>query len=157
LNALRGSSFDTDPSAEIDRSAVRSYFTTPVTRVGSRPALSRRSNRRFVHVRVDIDDVRRLSEAAPFAWSSYRFARDAASSRTEQPGGPPPGKAAAPNWSGTEPAAFRLHPPSRVLGSNAGTGNLKRGNTLVWEQPLADRLRGAPLMLEARIEPQSIL
>ncbi len=27
----------------------------------------------------------------------------------------------------------------------------------MWEQPLADRLRGAPLTLEARMEPQSIL
>src|ERR1700750_271551 len=47
LNALRGTSFDIDPSATIDRGAVRDYFTTPVTRVTRRPSLSRRSNRRF--------------------------------------------------------------------------------------------------------------
>src|SRR5205814_8001679 len=46
LNALRGTSFDADPSATIDRRVVRDYFTTPVTRVTRRPALSRRSNRR---------------------------------------------------------------------------------------------------------------
>jgi hypothetical protein len=27
----------------------------------------------------------------------------------------------------------------------------------VWEQPLTDRLRGVPLELEARMQPQSIL
>ena len=32
---------------------------------------SRRSNRRFVHVKLDVDDIRRLGEAAPFAWSTY--------------------------------------------------------------------------------------
>src|SRR6185295_10940683 len=84
LNALRGSSFDSAPSADVDRGAVRDYFTTAVTRVPRRPALSRRSNRRFVHVRVDVDDVRRLPEATPFAWSSYRFGRDGASYLFEQ-------------------------------------------------------------------------
>ena len=36
-------------------------------------------------------------------------------------------------------------------------GNSRRGNILVWEQSLADRLRGAPLTLDARMETQSIL
>jgi hypothetical protein len=34
---------------------------------------------------------------------------------------------------------------------------LKRCNILVWEQPLADRLRGEPLAMDARMESQSIL
>ena len=155
LNALRGTSFDTDPSATIDRGAVRDYFTTPVTRVTRRPALSRRSNRRFVHVRVDVDDVRRLSEAAPFAWSSYRFTQQGESYEYEQTVGAAAGKAVTTNWSGSEIAAFRLHAPSRVLGSN--TSAPKRGNILEWEQPLGDRLRSVPVVLEARMEPQSIL
>jgi hypothetical protein len=155
LNALRGTSFDTDPAATIDRGAVRDYFTTPVTRVTRRPALSRRSNRRFVHVRVDVDDVRRLSEAAPFAWSSYRFTQQGASYEYEQTVGAAAGKAVTTNWSGSEIAAFRLHAPSRVLSSN--TSAPKRGNILEWEQPLGDRLRSVPVVLEARMEPQSIL
>ena len=57
----------------IDRDAVRDYYTTPVTRVTPRRRTSRRSNRRFVHVRLDVDDMRRLGEAAPFAWSTYQF------------------------------------------------------------------------------------
>jgi hypothetical protein len=157
LNALRGTSFDTAPSADIDRGAVRDYFTTAVTRVTRRPALSRRSNRRFVHVRVDVDDVRRLSEAPPFAWSAYRFGKDGASYLYEQTVGAAAGKTVTTNWSGSEAVAFRLHVPSRVVGSNAGASNLRRGNILVWEQPLAERLRGAPLTLEARMEPESIL
>jgi hypothetical protein len=40
---------------------------------------------------------------------------------------------------------------------NAGAGNQRRGNILVWEQSLAARLRGEPLVLEARIESTSIL
>ena len=62
LNALRGTSFDVRPNAPLDREAVREYFTTPVTRV-TRVSSSRRNNRRFVHVRLDVDDVRRLAQA----------------------------------------------------------------------------------------------
>jgi hypothetical protein len=157
LNALRGTSFDPDPEATIDRGAVREYFSTPVTRVSRRPTLSRRSHRRFVHVRVDVDDVRRLSEATPFAWSSYRFRQDGRAYDYQQTVGAAAGNSVATRWSGSEMTAFRLHVPSRVLGSNAGAGNLKRGNILVWEQPLADRLRSVPLTLEARMESASIL
>ena len=62
-----------------------------------------------------------------------------------------------PAWQGDELVAFRLHLPSRIVFHNAGEGNLQRGNILVWEQPLADRINGTPLTLEARMEPQSIL
>jgi hypothetical protein len=50
-----------------------------------------------------------------------------------------------------------MHVPSKILYHNAGADNLRRGNILVWEQPLADRLNGVPLTLEARMEPRSIL
>src|SRR6266446_5621507 len=75
LNALRGTSFDTSPSSGGDRSAVRAYFATPHTRVVS-VKTSRRSNRDFVHVRLDVDDVRHLADAAPFSWSRYAFKKD---------------------------------------------------------------------------------
>jgi len=51
----------------------------------------------------------------------------------------------------------RVHLPSRIRYHNAGPGNLKRGNILVWEQSLADRQAGKPLEIEARIEETSIL
>ena len=52
--------------------------------------------------------------------------------------------------------AFRLHLPSKITFHDNG-GELRRGNILVWEQPLADRLKSVPLSLEARMETQSIL
>ena len=69
LDALRGTAFDAGPTARVDRGRVRDYFETAVTHV-RRVSTSRRNNRRFVHVRVDVDDVRRLQEAAPFACKS---------------------------------------------------------------------------------------
>ena len=60
-------------------------------------------------------------------------------------------------WDGHELVAFRIHEPSTIVYHNAGPGNQKRGNILVWEQSLASRLQGEPLDLEARIESQSIL
>jgi hypothetical protein len=70
LNALRGTSFDPSPNARTDRDAIRRYFSSPVARVvWVRP--SRRNNRRFVHVRLEVSDVRRLNETSPFAWSTY--------------------------------------------------------------------------------------
>jgi hypothetical protein len=172
LNALRGATFDASASATPDREKVREFYTTPVTRVASTPTTSRRSGRGFVHVRLDVADVRRLGEAAPFSWSRYSLARDgdlyvfrqtigasstghhATSSATEV------GNAA---WTGKELVAFRLHLPSEIVYHNAGPGNPKRGNILVWEQSLADRLQGKPLVpgpqpsLDARMKSQSIL
>ena len=182
LNALRGTSFDVDPAARFDREVYRRYFSSTdahVTRVSS----SRRSGRRFVHVRIDVDDVRRLGEAEPFAWSTYRFERDGDHFRYEQTidgiarpqsshseeksradetpprsdekrsvSAPP----AAVGWTGNELVAFRLHLPSKIDFHNTGR-EVGRGNILVWEQPLTDRLRGTPLALEARMQTQSIL
>lgn len=158
LNALRGSTFDPAVNATIDREAVAAWFTSPVTRVTRRPSLSRRNNRRFVHVRLDVDDVARLPQAVPFAWSTYRFGKeqDLLVYRQTVSGPARPGTGTE-GWKGNETVAFRLHLPSAIVFHNAGAGNPKRGNILVWEQSLADRLQGKPLAFEARIESQSIL
>jgi len=158
LDALRGTQFDISPNAVINRDDVRAWFTTAVTRVTRRPTLSRRSGRRFVHVRLDVDDIRRLSQAAPFAWSSYAFTQAGDSLGYRQVVGPTAGKSVGEvGWNNRELVAFRLHLPSNVLYTNATADNRKRGNILVWEQSLADRLRGEPLILEAEIESHSIL
>jgi hypothetical protein len=68
LDALRGATFDPSPAAAIDRAAVREYFSAPFAHVAGRVATSRRSGRRFVHVRIDVDDVRSLARMPPFAW-----------------------------------------------------------------------------------------
>jgi len=157
LDALRGASLDVSPSARLDRDAVRRFFTTPVTRV-TQISQSRRNGRRFVHVRIDVDDVSRLGAAAPFQWSRYEFRRQDALYLYLQTVGAAAGKdVGRVGWNGREIVAFRLHLPSKIAYHNAGVENFKRGNILVWEQPLADRLRGAPLVLDARMQTQSIL
>jgi hypothetical protein len=161
LNALRGTSFDTRRNARVDRGAVQRYFTSPVTRV-VRVTPFRRSGRRFVHVRIEVDDIGRLSEAPPFAWSSYSLDRDGEIVVYQQrvTGSSHGGVESEPDrarWSGEEVVAFRVHIPSVVVYHNAGPDNLERGNILVWEQLLDERLKGTPMTLEARIEPESIL
>jgi hypothetical protein len=158
LNALRGTTFDTDPRARVDREAVRRYFETAVTHVHGRVSTSRRFNRQFIHVRLDVPDVRRLHEAAPFAWSTYQFTRSGSLDLYKQRVGGS-ASAAVPadaGWEGAEVVAFRLHLPSKITYHNTGS-KPRRGNILVWEQPLAERLRGVPMTLDARMQTQSIL
>jgi hypothetical protein len=157
LNALRGTSFATAPNAPLDREAVRALFSTPVTRVKGQISASRRSNRRFVHVKLDVDDIRRLGEAAPFSWSKYEFKRDGNLYVFRQSIGPVTGtNAGNAGWNGREIVAFRLHLPSKIRYQNNGRG-VERGNIVGWEQPLADRLGGVPLLMDARMDPESIL
>ena len=157
LNALRGSHFDTDPRKQPDRDAVRAFFETPQAKVTS-VTLSRRSNRRYVHVQLDVSSVEALGSAAPFAWSTYSFKRDGDLFYYKQNVGAVTG---APvdnaGWDGDEIIAFRMHLPSKIAYHNAGAGNPGRGNILTWEQSLTARLSGAPLTLDARMETQSIL
>jgi hypothetical protein len=47
--------------------------------------------------------------------------------------------------------------PSRVPFHNSPSRTIQRGNIIVWEQPLRERLDGQPLDIEAHMEPQSIL
>ena len=53
--------------------------------------------------------------------------------------------------------AFRLHLPARIRYHNAPSRRVERGNILEWEQSLADRLKGQPILIEARMDQQSIL
>jgi hypothetical protein len=155
LDALHGASLDVRSNAPIDRQQIRNLYNTAVTQV-RQVSFSRRSNRRFVHVRVDVDDVRRLGEAMPFAWSTYRYERDGDLFAYRQSIGQAANKSVGNvGWTGREIVAFRLHLPSKIAYHN--TQPARRGNILVWEQSLDDRLRGAPLVLDARVETQSIL
>ena len=157
LNALRGTAFDAEPSARVDRDAVRAFYTSAVTNV-RQVSQSRRSGRRFVHVRIDVDDITRLSEAPPFHWSSYSLRREGDLYAFRQSIGAAANKPVGDvGWDGNELVAFRVHLPSKITYHNAGVGNYRRGNILVWEQPLVDRLHGKPLVLDARMQTQSIL
>jgi hypothetical protein len=155
LNALRGTSFDTRPGARVDTAAVRAYYTTPDSEV-TRVTQWRRNNRRFVQVRMDVPDIKRLGAVAPFAWSAYRFGQDGNLFVYQQTVGAAAGGGGSAGWKGTELVAFRLHLPSKIRYHNT-RGVESRGNILAWEQPLAARLRGEPVAIEARMDTQSIL
>jgi hypothetical protein len=157
LDALRGASFDIDPSVTPDRDGLRAWFESPDTHV-TRITFSRRSNRRFVHIRMDVDGVERLSDVPQFSWSRYSFKREGELFNYRQVIGASAGKIIPRvGWRGDELIAFRMHLPSKIVYHNAGAGNPQRGNILSWEQPLSERLRGTPLTLDARMEAQSIL
>jgi hypothetical protein len=155
LVALRGFMLDPNPRARLDRAAVRALFEGPGADV-SKVSLSRRDGRRFVHVSIEVTDVRRLATLAAFAWSSYRFDRQGDVMEFRQVVGPSAGKQVDAGWTGRELVAFRMHLPSEIPFHNS-PGGVQRGNILEWDQPLADRLKGAPLDVQVQLEPESIL
>ena len=166
LAALRGLPVPTDPSARFDSSAIRALFDTPVTHVTRVSRPWRRNGRRFVQVRMDVPDVRRLSEAPAFSWSKYEFGQEDGRHVFRQTVGPSalkPGTLANYGWNGSEIVAFRLHLPSRILHHTARDletnepSEASRGNILAWEQHLADRLDGQPVNVLVQMESQSIL
>jgi hypothetical protein len=157
LVALRGLELDPDPLKPIDRRRVRELYESPVTHV-TRVSTSRRAGRRFVHLRMDVPDVRRLPEARPFAWSTYGFRRTGDEYIYQQVvGAAAGGDVGNASWRGSEVVAFRMHLPSKIRFHDAPSKMVERGNILVWEQPLADRLAGKPLSIEARVDTESIL
>jgi hypothetical protein len=157
LVALRGVALPLDPTARLDRQVVRTIFESRVSRVAN-VSLSRRDNRRYVHIRLEVDDVRRLAEAPMFAWSSYRFDVDGDLVKYVQRVGEAAGRdVGEAGWSGGELVAFRLHLPSRVTFHNSPTKEIRRGNIIVWEQPLGDRRQGIPIDIEVHMDNESIL
>ncbi len=155
LVALRGVDLPTDARARLDRERVRALFAHPDSKVAL--SLSRRDGRRFVHVSIQVDDVRRLAQILPLSWSTYAFNRDRDRVDYHQVVGPSAGRAVSDvGWDGTEVIAFRMHLPSEILFENSAT-DVRRGNIVEWEQPLASRLRGEPLELRVQMAPESIL
>ncbi len=156
LNTLRGTTFEIAPDGSLPASDLDEYFTSSATRV-TRITDSERNGRLYAHLRIDVDDIRRLDETTPFEWSTYKFEPDGELLRFEQTVGAIRRGAASTEWEGNETVAFRVHAPSRIRFHNAGEGNLRRGNILVWEQPLSARLEGAPIEMDIRMEQASIL
>jgi hypothetical protein len=157
LVALRGAPLDVDSRARLDRNDVRAFYESPVTEVES-VTTSRRDNRRYVHVRLQVEDIRRLPEAAPFAWSRYMLTEQGDLVVFRQDIGPAAARDVGNvGWNGREMVAFRYHLPSRIPFHNSAGRSVERGNILRWEQPLASRIAGAPLTVEVHMEEQSIL
>jgi len=165
LVALRGLDLDM-ANARVDRDKIRAAYTSPVTEVRRVSRPWRRYGRRFVQVRVHTSDIRRLSEAAPFAWSTYELSASGGDHIYRQTVGPSAFKPASlqnVGWNGSELVAFRMHLPSRIIEHNSRdpdtdqTNSVQRGNIVAWEQHLADRLDGKPVTLAIRMSSQSIL
>lgn len=157
LVALRGLTLPLDPNARLDRMVVRDLYNTPVSRVES-VTTSRKQRRRYVHLRLAVPDIRRLSEAAPFAWSRYRYLESDATFDFGQDMTAAAGQDVGNvGWNGDELIAVRVHLPSVVTFQNAPSRRVERGNIVVWEQPLAERRKGTPLEIQASMEKESIL
>jgi len=157
LVALRGAALPVDPSARLDRQVVRDIYSSPVTRVAN-VNTSRRDGRRYVHLRLDVDDIRKLGEAAPFAWSQYRCQDKDGLFEYAQTVQAAAGKDVGNvGWDGSELVAFRIHLPSKVEFHNSPSRTIERGNIIVWEQALAERQKGTPLELTVRMQTESIL
>jgi hypothetical protein len=157
LVALRGVDLNASPRARFERERIRAFYEGPgvtVTALNS----SRRYGRRFVHMSMDIADVRSLQRLAPFAWSTYRFAREGDVYEFKQAVGAAAGRSVSDaGWDGSELVVFRMHLPSKIAYHNAPSHRTERGNILEWEQTLADRLRGTPIEIDVQMETQSIL
>jgi hypothetical protein len=166
LVMLRGLNLPLDPAARLDRAAVRALYETPQTEVTRVSREWRRFGRRFIQVRMRVADIRQLSKAAPFSWSTYELGEQDGLAVYRQNVGASAFRAGAMQnvgWDGKELVAFRLHLPSRVVYHNVRDlatnepGDIARGNILAWEQALTDRLDGRPVSIEVRMDRQSIL
>jgi hypothetical protein len=173
LAALRDIRLDADPKARADvlKADARAAYTSAYSEVTSVSVWTRR-DRRFVGVRMRIPDVRQLTKAKPFAWSTYDLHEDGDQAIYRQTvtgtGTPDPNA----GWRGDELVAFRLHLPARIRFHNSrdlrtgGARDIGRGNILTWEQTLRDRLVGKPIawsgdhrpgVMEVHMDRQSIL
>lgn len=157
LVALHGAALPVDPSARLDRGRLRALFAGPDAEVSS-VSLSRRHGRRFVHVSVNVADVRQLSRLPAFAWSSYRFERSGDVFEFRHVVGAATGTAVRDiGWTGDELVNFRVHVPSVIPFHNATSHKVERGNIVRWDQPLRDRLEGLALDMRVHMESESIL
>jgi hypothetical protein len=168
LAVLRGLVIAPAAGGAIDREAVARQIEAvgcPVDRVSRS---WRRRGRTYIEIEMATDDVHRLSACGLLAWSSYwlsptdddglryRQTAGAAAANADRAG------ASDTGWNGAELVAFKVHVPSRVRYHTVkrldGTsGAVERGNILTWEQRLADRGAGPPLLMEVEMDATSIL
>ena len=157
LVALHGVPLDLGPQARLDRAAVRRFYASDVATL-RRITTSRREGRRFVHLTFDVPDISRLAQARAFAHSTFVLRRQGEQYvYKEAVGAPEVHPMGDVGWTGQELVAFRMHLPARIRYHDAPSHEVERGNILVWEQTLADRLQGRPVRMEVRMDAESIL
>jgi hypothetical protein len=111
------------PIGGAPRTADREHIRTILESVGCRDVRIGqpwvRRGRRFVQIRLNVDNVGELSACGPLAWSTYSFERDDSKVRYEQVVGmPTSGPVGQVNWNGQELVGFKLHAPSRIFFHN---------------------------------------
>jgi hypothetical protein len=166
LVALRGLDLDPRVASRSDSDRIRAAYRSPATDVTHVSPPWHRAGRRFVQIRLKINDIRKLGEAAAFSWSRYGLRQENGHYIYEQRVGASalrPGTLQNVGWNGSEIVAFRLHLPSRIIWHNARdldtnqTTTTARGNILAWEQHLADRLEGRAVDIKVEMDNASIL
>lgn len=168
LVALRGMDLDASPRARFDQEFVANVRRQVeaagcvVERVSSTSWY--RSGRRFIQIRLNVPDMRTASQCGLLSWSKYAYGNSDAGITLRQEVAAAAGKdVALANWNGGELVAFKLHLPSKITFHNmrdittGETQKALRGNILAWEQSLADRRAGKPLVMEMRMDRESIL
>jgi hypothetical protein len=175
LVVLRGASLPTDVTARGDQvvAQVRAFYTSDRTHVG-RVTTWIRHGRRYVGVRLTVDNIRTLPTLAPFAWAGYDLHEegDQVVFRETLSRRPAAASLAGTGLTGNEIVGFRLHLPARIRFQNSryldrdASRPAARGNIITWEQRLSDRLQGQPIayaadrtpdVMEVRMDRQSIL
>jgi hypothetical protein len=168
LVALRGLDLDTNTRARFDQDYVANVRRQAETGGCTVERISTtswyRSGRRFIQLRLRVPDVRNAAQCSLLSWSKVSYTDNGSEISLRQEIGASAGKdVPGANWNGSELVAFKLHLPSKITFHNVrdvetnATAAPKRGNILVWEQPLADRRAGKPLVMEMKMERESIL
>jgi hypothetical protein len=176
LVALRGLPLNPELRARGDqlKKQLEDLYTSPYTKVG-RISNWTRQGRRFVGIHLTVSDVRELSKAAPFSWAKYELREDGEQVVFRETLSKPAVAAdarARVGLTGNEVVAFRLHLPARIRFHNSHyldrpeSRPAARGNILIWEQRLGQRLEGQPIayardrtgdVIEVQMDRQSIL
>jgi hypothetical protein len=175
LVTLRGLPIEPALHARFDAGETRRLFESLGCHVARVAQPWYRHGRRFIQVRLTTGDVTSLASCKALSWSTYRFSQSEGAVHFDQTVGQSatvpgpadsalaPQESAAGVWSGNELVAFRLHLPGKVRSHNVrmladnATGHIERGNILTWEQRLADRRAGVPVVMQVTMDPESIL
>ncbi len=168
LVALRGMDLDANARTRFDQqyvANVRRQAEAAGCRVERVSSTSwHRSGRRFIQIRLFVPDMRAAAQCGLLSWSKYLYIDSGTEISLHQDVGASAGKdVPAVNWDGREIVAFKLHLPSKItfhnmrdIDSGLAMAPL-RGNILAWEQRLTDRRAGTPLVMEMRMDRESIL